>query len=124
MIQLVNEGQPAPFTEEGGRLVVAPFELEGGIACPGGSFELCEWEGGHFRLYLDDDGSMSTDDSRGHYWQLAEAEIPIRDTIMVETDQLDDNGVPILASEKQPLNVQEDVLINVWALPAQEEETE
>ncbi|MNO00870.1 hypothetical protein D3C81_2208530 [compost metagenome] len=67
---------------------------------------------------------MSTDDSRGHYWQLAEAEIPIRDTIMVETDQLDDNGVPILASEKQPLNVQEDVLINVWALPAQEEETE
>ncbi|MBW5445879.1 hypothetical protein GE107_07370 [Cohnella sp. CFH 77786] len=117
MLQMVNEGRPATITEEDDKLVVAPFTFGDSIKCQGGAFSLNEWEGQCFRLYLDADGSLSTDDTQGHFWQLAEAHVPPREIVMVETDERDDNDMPIVVSQKQPLNVAEDVTVSVWAFP-------
>ncbi|ALA68844.1 hypothetical protein GT50_00610 [Geobacillus stearothermophilus 10] len=122
MIQMVNEGRPATISEEGSKIVVSPFVFGNGVQCQGGSFDLNEWEGRRFRLYLDEDGSLSTDDTIGHFWQLAEADVPLCKIIMIETDELDENEMPIVVSQKQPINVAEDVIVNVWAFPELVEE--
>ncbi|GEN33868.1 hypothetical protein [Aneurinibacillus danicus] len=117
MLQMVNEGRPATITEEDDKLVVEPFTFGDGVQCQGGAFSLNEWEGRCFRLYLNADGSLSTDDTQGHFWQLAEAQVPMREIVMVETDDRDENDMPIVVSQKQPLNVAEDVVVSVWAFP-------
>lgn len=117
MLQMMNEGRESTITENGSKLVVAPFQFGDNIQCAGGEFDLNDWEGQWFRLYLDEDGTLSTDCCRGHFWQLAEAFVPVRKTVMVETEELDDQGIPVVVSSKVPIVVSEDVTVSVWALP-------
>ena len=96
------------------RLVVAPFDFPGG-QCAGGSLDLAPYQGGPFRLYLEEDGSLNTELYRGHYWLLAEAILPERAYDMVVMG-VDENGQAITQMSERPLNLN-DVEVTVFPLP-------
>lgn len=98
-----------------GRLVVAPFPFPGG-QCAGGVFDLTTFQSGPFRLYLDGDGSLSTDLYRDHYWLLAEVILPEKKFDSQPTGRVDENGQPIMVMVERPLDLNE-VPITVFTLP-------
>ncbi len=97
------------------RLVVAAFRFPGG-QCTGGAIDLTPFQGGPFRLYLEEDGSLSTELFRDHYWLLAEAVLPERQFDSRPTGMTDENGQPIMEMVERPLDLN-DVQITVFPLP-------
>lgn len=70
------------------RLLVDPIPFPGGTTAAA-AYDLTAHQGGPFRLYLNQDGSFSSDLTADHYWLLAEAILPERqfDQVPVGTDQ-------------------------------------
>jgi hypothetical protein len=97
------------------RLVVAPFDFPGG-QCSGGIVDLTPFQGGPFRLYLEKDGSLSTERFRDHYWLLAEAMLPDRQFDSVPTGQVDEHGQAITEMVERALDLNT-VDITVFPLP-------
>jgi len=97
------------------RLVVTAFNFPGG-ECTGGTIDLTPFQGGPFRLYLEEDGSLSTELFRDHYWLLAEAVLPERQFDSRPTGMTDENGQPIMEMVERPLDLN-DVQITVFPLP-------
>ncbi|MGB9859206.1 MAG: hypothetical protein ACPLRM_01895 [Anaerolineae bacterium] len=97
------------------RLVVAAFNFPGG-ECTGGTIDLTPFQGGPFRLYLEKDGSLSTELFRDHYWLLVEAVLPEKRLESQPTGMTDENGQPIMEMVEHPLDLN-DVQITVFPLP-------
>ncbi|WP_018086487.1 hypothetical protein [Desulfurispora thermophila] len=99
------------------KLIVAPFST-GSINCAGGTFDLEPYQGKAFRLYLEKDGSLSTDVNRDHFWLLAETTLPPQRYESVATDEVDQNGMTIYKSVPVPLDLESsDVQVTVFPLP-------
>lgn len=99
------------------KLIVAPFSA-GSINCAGGTFDLEPYQGKAFRLYLEEDGSLSTDINRDHFWLLAEVILPPQRYESVATDEIDQNGMTIYKSVPVPLDLESgDVQVTVFPLP-------
>ncbi|MEW5898171.1 MAG: hypothetical protein AB1652_03235 [Bacillota bacterium] len=96
-----------------GRLVVAPFSFPNG-QCAGGVFDLTPFQGGPFRLYLDGDGSLSTDLYKDHYWLLAEVILPERQFDSVPTGQVDEHGQQVTQIVERPLDLS---LVEITVFP-------
>jgi hypothetical protein len=101
-----------------GRLVVAPFDFPGG-RCAGGTVDLTPFQGGPFRLYLETDGSLSTDLNRDHYWLLAEAILPERRFEHEPTGRVDEHGQPVTEIVERPLDLNE---VDIVVFPLREVE--
>ena len=101
--------------ESPSRLAVAPFPYPGG-QCQGNVLDLSAYQGEAFRLYLEADGSLSTELFRDHYWLLAEAVLPERRYEMVPSGQVDENGQPLTVLQEVPLDLGE-IQITVFPLP-------
>lgn len=99
------------------KLVVVPFSA-GSINCAGGTFDLEPYQGKAFRLYLEEDGSLSTDINRDHFWLLVEVILPPQRYESVPTNEVDQNGTTIYKSVPVPLNLEAaDVQVIVFPLP-------
>lgn len=97
------------------RIQVSPFPYFGGNTAPA-TIDATPFQGGPLRVYLDPDGSISTDLYRDHYWLLAEAILPERRYENQPTGQVDENGQPMMAMVELPLDLN-DVEIIVFPLP-------
>lgn len=97
------------------RLVVAAFSFLGG-ECAGDDIDLASFQGGPFRLYLEADGSLSTELFRDHYWLLAEATLPEKQYDNVPTGQTDEYGNPKMELVERVLDLN-DIDIFVFSLP-------
>ncbi|ABO49758.1 hypothetical protein Dred_1224 [Desulforamulus reducens MI-1] len=91
------------------------------IAFPGGEtqarvIDLTEFQGGPFRFYLDDDGALSTDLYKDHYWLLAEAILPDKQYDNVPTGQVDENDQEVTEMVERPLDLNK-VDVTVFSLP-------
>lgn len=102
----------------GSHLLVSPFQA-GQLHCPGGEFDLESYRGDTFRLYLDDDGSLSSDKNRDHFWLLVEAVLPSPRYVNVDTGRTDANGSTLFESLLAPLDL-DDPEIQVVAFPLPE----
>lgn len=96
-------------------LKISQFEFPGG-KCSSLAIDLTLYQGGPFRLYLEKDGTLSTELYRGHYWLLAEAQLPEKRYETVPTGQVDENGQPVTQMVECPLDLN-NVDIIVFPLP-------
>lgn len=97
-------------------LIVASFRC-GGLDVAGRTFDLTPFQGGPFRLYVDEDGTLSTDLYKDHYWIIAEAIIPEKQYESVPTGQVDENGKPKTEIVERPLGLNN---IDIIAFPLPE----
>lgn len=97
------------------QVTVQPFPFPGG-ECAGGSIDLTPFQGGPFRLYLEQDGSLSTELYSDHYWLLAETVLPEKRYDQVLTGQVDENGQSKTEMVESALNLNE-IEITVFSLP-------
>ena len=96
-------------------LVVESFVV-GEVQTEKRSFDLTAFQGGPFRLYVEETGELSTDINRDHYWLLAEAMIPERKVESVLVGVINDNGEEETMMMDSPLNLHQ-VTITTFALP-------
>lgn len=101
---------------------VAPFTFPGGIT-EAAVFDLTPFQGGPFRLYLDSDGSFSTDLYTDHYWLLVEAILPDKKYDNVPTGMKDEDGNDINELQEAVLDLNT-IDVTVFALPEVEAEVE
>lgn len=95
---------------EGPILRVLPFG-----SCPGGEFDLTPYQGSTARLYLDEDGSLSLDQSRAHWWQLAEVALPQQEFVSQDSGEVGEDGQNITEQVPAPLDLSR-LTVMVWAL--------
>jgi hypothetical protein len=96
---------------DGALLRVLPFGN-----CAGGEFDLTEHQGSRVRLYLDEDGALSLDQSRAHWWQLAEVALPPPEYEERDTGETGEDGQAIIEQVQLPLDLTA-LNIYAWALP-------
>lgn len=94
-------------------LVVEPFA--GGPA-DRQVLDLTPYQGGPFRLYLEQDGRLSTELEGDHYWLLAEAILPEPQWEMTATGEVDEYGQTRMVMRRLPLDLNA-VEVRVWPLP-------
>jgi|GEM_PF-1266725 hypothetical protein len=104
----VNPGNSAQIT-------VQPFLFPGGTTSPA-VYDLALFQAGPFRLYLEQDGSFSTDLYGDHYWLLAETILPETQYDQALTGQVDENDQPKTEMVERALNLNE-IDIIVFSLP-------
>jgi hypothetical protein len=97
-------------------LSISPFSFPDGN-CFGGTIDLTEFQGGPARVYLDKNGSLSTDLYRDHYWLLAECVLPERQFDQQETGMVDEQGQPVTMIVERPLDLNN---IDITAFPLPE----
>jgi hypothetical protein len=93
---------------------VLQHQLPNGAMVQTQEFDLTEFQGKPWRLYVEEDGALSVALDGVHYWLLAEAVLPER---RVETQEIGDgdNGEPTIEHVELPLDLQEvDVLVYPW----------
>ena len=93
------------------RLTVQSFAFAGKNTAAG-AFDLTPYQGGPFRLYIESDGSYSTDFYSQHYWLLCEVVLPPARYVSQQTDDPMGGGMLMPV----PLDLR-DVDINVYPLP-------
>lgn len=98
------------------RLAVRPIAIPGGGATESAVIDLTPFQGGPFRLYIDADGTLSTDLHRDHYWLIAEAVLPERLYDNAPTGQVDEHGQAVTQMVERPLDLN-DIEIMVFPLP-------
>lgn len=103
----VNDAEPS-------KLVVESFQLAD-VTAKKQTFDLTEYQGGPFRLYVERDGSFSTDPNKDHYWLLVEAIIPERQVESVNVGTTE-TGESMTELVEAPLDLHE-VEIIVFELP-------
>lgn len=96
---------------DGPKLVVLPFGN-----CLGGVFDLTQYQGTTVRLYLDEDGTLSLDQSYAHWWQLAEVALPAREYVEQDIEAVNDQGPSVIERVPKPLDLNRHKVI-VWPLP-------
>lgn len=96
---------------DGAILRVLPFGT-----CAGGEFDLTPHQGSTVRLYLDEDGTLSLDQTRAHWWQLAEVALPPPEYEGRDSDETDEDGQAITEQVRLPLDLSA-LTVYVWALP-------
>ena len=96
-------------------LTVQPVTIPGKTTAPA-TVDLTPFEGGPFRLYVDSDGTVSTELWRDHYWLLAEAVVPAPKYSSQPTGQVDEHDQPIMQQVLLPLDLT-GVDITVFPLP-------
>lgn len=97
------------------RLIVQPFPFGGGETTRQ-EYDPTPFQGGPFRLFLEQDGSFSTKLEGDHYWLLAEAILPGKQYDNIPTGQVDENGQPKTETVERELNLNE-IDITVFSLP-------
>lgn len=80
------------------------------------TIDLTSYAGQHVRIWLDTDVSYSLDPKKGHYWQVAEFDVPEIQFSSVDTGETDEAGQAVMASEPLPLDLA-DTEIKTWRLP-------
>jgi hypothetical protein len=101
---------------------VSSFEFPGGVT-QAQQIDLTPYQGGPFRLYLEHDGSLSTDLYADQYWLLAETVLPNKQYDNVPTGLQDENGNDVNELQEAALDLN-DINITVFALPVVEPEPE
>ena len=96
-------------------LVVESFVV-GEVQTEKRSFDLTAFQGGPFRLYVEETGELSTDINRDHYWLLAEAMIPERRVESVLVGAANENGEEKTIMQEVPLNLHQ-AAITTFVLP-------
>lgn len=80
------------------------------------TFDLTAFQGKAFRLYAEENGDLSTDTNRDHFWLLAETNVPEKQMKSEVTGEVDERGQMITKSVEVPLNLG-DIEIKIYALP-------
>ena len=88
----------------------------GALSCeigqiPETTIDLSSHAGKRARIWLDKDGTYSTDPSSRHYWQVAELDVPYQSYTSVGTGKVDKDGEAITESVKDTLTLSK---IRVW----------
>ena len=100
-------------------LRVAAFTASG-IRIPAQSYDLTEYQGETSRLYMEENGDLSTCKHCDHYWLLAEADIPPKQTETIPTGEKDEKGQEKTKTVEVPLDLS-DVTFHTYDLPVKEE---
>ena len=100
-------------------LHVAAFTARG-IRIPAQSYDLTEYQGETFRLYMEENGDLSTCKHCGHYWLLAEANIPPKQMETIPTGEKDEKGQEKTKTVEIPLDLNS-VTFRTYELPRTEE---
>ena len=90
-------------------LNIAAFTING-TRVPAQSFDLTAFQGKAFRLYVEENGDLSTDAGKDHFWLLLEAVLPER---KMECSFADDGSMQFV---DVPLDLN-NVNIGIYALP-------
>ena len=101
---------------------VNSFEYPGGVT-QAQQIDLTPFQNGPARLYLEHDGSLSTDLYADHYWLLAETVLPEKQYNNVPTGMKDENDNDVNELQEASLDLN-DFDITVFALPVVEPEPE
>ena len=96
-------------------LRIAAFTANG-IRVPAQSYDLTEYQGETFRLYMEENGDLSTCKHCDHYWLLAEADIPPK----IPTGEKDEKGQEKTTTVEVPLDLS-GVTFRTYDLPTKEE---
>lgn len=96
---------------EGSKLKVLPFGN-----CAGGQFDLTSHQGKTVRLHLEQSGQLTLDQTKSHYWQLAEVALPPQSFVVRETGEVDEHGHAITEQIPVPLDLTR-LDVYVWTLP-------
>lgn len=97
-------------------LNVAAFTVNG-VRVPATHHDLTDYQGETFRLYVEENGDISTCKHCDHYWLLAEADIPPKRT---ETTPTGEKGQEKTLTVEVPLDLS-GVTFRAYALPMKEE---
>ena len=107
------------ITVSGSKITIGAFKPNiGGIEkVDETTIDLTPYAGRHMRIWLDPDGSYSTDPRRDHLWQVAELTVPRREYKEIETGEIDpDLNVPIVKISASPVDLK-GVKIDLFDLP-------
>jgi len=70
------------------------------------TIDLAPYAGRHIRIWLDDDGTYSTDSRRGHLWQIAELDVPVQEHEAIKTKEIDPiTKAPVIRMQPKPINI-------------------
>lgn len=100
-------------------LRIAAFTANG-IRVPAQSYDLTEYQGETFRLYMEENGDLSTCKHCDHYWLLAEADIPPKQTETIPTGEKDEKGQEKTTTVEVPLDLS-GITFRTYDLPTKEE---
>ena len=100
-------------------LHVAAFTANG-IRVPASAHDLTDYQGETFRLYMDENGDLSTCKHCDHYWLLAEADIPPKQAETIPTGEKDEKGQEKTTTVEVPLDLS-GITFRTYDLPTKEE---
>lgn len=96
-------------------LRIGARQLPNGAQVAATQFDLSGYQGGPFRLYIENDGSLQVALAGEHYWLLVEAILPERSYRSQETGQVDELGQPIIEQVELPLNLEAcEIVVYPW----------
>lgn len=117
---LDKDGQNAEFaidTDNPAVLKIGAYEFEG-MKIPARNIDLKPYQGKMVRIYIEKDGSYSTDYGT-HEWLLIMGMVP-KPTYKSVADGTDENGQTRMKQEEVPIDLN-DVEFTVFALPETED---
>ena len=100
-------------------LNVAAFTVSG-VRVPATSHDLTDYQGETFRLYVEENGDISTCKHCDHYWLLLEGDIPPKQTETTPTGEKDEKGQEKTLTVEVPLDLS-GVPFHIYDLPTKEE---
>lgn len=100
-------------------LNVAAFTVSG-VRVPATSHDLTDYQGETFRLYVEENGDLSTCKHCDHYWLLLEGDIPPKQTETTPTGEKDEKGLEKTLTVEVPLDLS-GVPFRIYDLPMKED---
>jgi len=121
IVQMDPEKPNTKITVEGSVLTCAGFRFHMGDQLrqvSEKSYDLEEWRGRVFRLWIGEDGRLTTESRPTQFALLAEVEVPPA----YNTPATDEEGNPVLDDDGNPVMVPapldlEEVEVRVWPIP-------
>jgi len=96
---------------------IAAFECKKSGKVSQKTIDLTPHAGQRTRVWLNSDGTYSTDRNTDHYWQVAEFDVPHIKYEHTDTGEMDDNDTPVVSTKSIPPDMT-GVKIKKWTLPA------
>jgi hypothetical protein len=82
------------------------------------TIDMTPFAGQYVRIWLDKEGTYSLDKRRGHFWQMAEFQVPHIQHEEIDTGEKDPvTDEPVIQRNTLPLDI-EKAAIETWHLPA------
>jgi hypothetical protein len=107
----------ALITKSGSQIIIDSFTCAKLGTIKKAEIDMTPYTGKHVRVWLDLSGVYSLDPKSGHYWQIAEFDVPEKQYRERDTGVIDNEGEAVMAREALPLDLST-TNIAVWELPA------